>query len=137
MALSWNSKFVYRFSWLWKNFCRIWDQIAGLRQGSSYNGFRLTGHCQLRNLLHLMRKVDSPTCRICGEVDETLLHLPSSCLLRTNSFSILGSVFEKKRTPQLTQGYWTSLMKQVFSRACSIQCDFRPCINYQAVISEM
>ena len=39
----------------------------------------ITGHCELRKHLHLLKLVSSPTCRFCGEMDETPLHLLTDC----------------------------------------------------------
>jgi hypothetical protein len=39
----------------------------------------LTGHYPIRYHLHKMGKAESPTCRMCGKEDETVLHILCEC----------------------------------------------------------
>ena len=56
----------------------------------------LTGHCTLNRHLHIMGIADDPTCRLCGEGDETSRHFLGECAaLAALRQSTLGQAFLK------------------------------------------
>ena len=73
-------------------------------QSRDVNGV-LTGHNTLRSHLHLMRLINSPLCRKCGEEEETLAHVLCECeSLASFRHAYTGSLLDTEDVRSLNLG---------------------------------
>jgi len=75
----------------------------------------LTGHNTLNRHLTLLRRMDDPLCPLCGEEEDTSLHLLGNCCAITEKrCEFFGRYF--LGTGDLRQEHWSILLR--FAKTC-------------------